>query len=320
MTTADLAHYKARERDPIKSSYRGLDVYGMGPPSSGGTTVGRGAQHPRGLLARSAPTATQALHRFLEASRYAFADRTAYLADPAFFNVPLEGLLSDSFAAERRALIDRHGGEEPGRRGRPVRQPGRHRAGRGQLGVDRARAVDDAPRDVADRKGNVVSYTFTIESTGGNGVVVPGLRVPAQQRADGLQLRRHDVTTANRAEGGKRPRSSMAPTIVERDGKPYLAIGSPGGSTITRHRAADARQPDRPPGAAAERDRAPRVVAAQHGATRRPSGRSSTRRRAATSSASTGTRRSSRPTTPTRSAPRRRSARRPRSSSAASGR
>ena len=105
MTMRDLRAYKAIERDPTHVQYRGLDVFGMGPPSSGGSTVGEALN----ILERE-PLSTMdridQLHWFLEASRYAFADRNAYLADPEFFDVPLDGLLSDSFAAERHALID----------------------------------------------------------------------------------------------------------------------------------------------------------------------------------------------------------------------
>ena len=105
MTERDLARLRrASERKPTRVGYRGLDVYGMGPPSSGGSTVGEALNILEGYR-RSARDRTRSLHRFLEASRYAFADRNAYLADPDFFDVPLRGLLSDSFAAERRALI-----------------------------------------------------------------------------------------------------------------------------------------------------------------------------------------------------------------------
>ena len=128
----------------------------------------RGAEHPRGLPRLRRATASQALHRYLEASRYAYADRNAYLADPAFFDVPLRGLLSDRYAAERRALITRAGGDAPVGR-RPADNGGR---------ADEATVThpnqSTTHLTVADRKGNVVSYTFTIESTGGNGIVVPG--------------------------------------------------------------------------------------------------------------------------------------------------
>ena len=101
----DLKAYVAPEREPTQVGYRGLDVYGMGPPSSGGSTVGEALNILEGFDLDPADR-TRALHLFLEASRLSFADRNAYLADPDFFDVPLAGLLSDGFAAERRALID----------------------------------------------------------------------------------------------------------------------------------------------------------------------------------------------------------------------
>ncbi len=114
MTLRDLDKYKAPERKPTRVGYRGLDVYGMGPPSSGGSTVGEALNILEGYRL-SGMTREAALHRFIEASRYSFADRGAYLADPAYFDVPLKGLLSDRFAATRRALIAGDGGDQPGR-------------------------------------------------------------------------------------------------------------------------------------------------------------------------------------------------------------
>ncbi len=102
MKMRDVRGYAAPERAPVRVGYRGLDVYGMGPPSSGGSTVGEALNILEGF-SLGAGRSTQALHLFLEASRFSFADRNAYLADPDFFDVPLDGLLSDGFAAERRA-------------------------------------------------------------------------------------------------------------------------------------------------------------------------------------------------------------------------
>jgi gamma-glutamyltranspeptidase / glutathione hydrolase len=225
MTMRDLRAYTAPEREPTHVEYRGLDVFGMGPPSSGGSTDGEALnileREPLGTMAR-----TDQLHWFLEASRFSFADRNAYLGDPEFVDVPLSGLLSDSFAAERHALIDRrHAATSPVAPGNPT--------------DDQAAAGADAffdPRQstthltVADAEGTVVSYTFTIESTGGNGIVVPGWGFLVNNELTDFNF--DSLTHPNRAEGGKRPRSSMAPTIVLRDGAPFLATGSPGGSMI----------------------------------------------------------------------------------------
>ena len=142
-----------------------------------------------------------------------------------------KGLLSDSFAAERRALISRHGGQPRRRPGRPVRQPGRpERGDPARLATGPGKGTSTTHLTVADAKGTVVSYTFTIESTGGNGIVVPGWGFLLNNELTDFNF--DSTTHPNRADGGKRPRSSMAPTIVTRGGKPCLAIGSPGGSTI----------------------------------------------------------------------------------------
>ena len=116
MKTKDLADYHSLERAPTVSPYRGLQVYGMGPPSSGGSTVGEALNilegYPMMTLARD-----DALHHYLEASRYSFADRGANLGDPDYVYVPLKDLLSDDFATERRSLIKEQAAAEPVRRG-----------------------------------------------------------------------------------------------------------------------------------------------------------------------------------------------------------
>jgi gamma-glutamyltranspeptidase/glutathione hydrolase len=228
MTSRDLRAYAALERAPTRVEYRGLDVYSMGPPSSGGSTVGEALNvlegYPLSTMTREA-----ALHYYLEASRYSFADRNAYLADPDYFVVPLKGLLSDGFAADRRALITQTAAQSPVDPGDPYPYNG------GGGGTAQAATTDTRPGTTthittADATGNVVSYTFTIESTGGAGMVVPGFGFLANNELTDFNY--DSLTHPNRVEGGKRPRSSISPTIVMRDGKPLLALGSPGGSTI----------------------------------------------------------------------------------------
>jgi gamma-glutamyltranspeptidase / glutathione hydrolase len=227
MTTADLAAYTAPERQPTHVEYRGYDVYGMGPPSSGGSTVGEALNILEGFDLRGM-SREQVLHLFLEASRLAFADRNAYLADPEFFDVPLAGLLSDGFAAQRRSLITDRAAASPVPPGDPYPFEGGARSGEASATVVRTGSTTHL--NVSDRHDNVVSYTFTIESTGGNGIVVPGYGFLLNNELTDFN---YDSTThPNRVEGGKRPRSSMAPTIVMRDGAPFLAVGSPGGSMI----------------------------------------------------------------------------------------
>jgi gamma-glutamyltranspeptidase / glutathione hydrolase len=230
MTEDDVEDYFAPEREPTHIRYRGLDVWGMGPPSSGGSTVGEILNILEGYPLDGADR-TQAFHLLLEASRFAFADRNAYLADPAFFDVPLEGLLSNSFAAERRALIDEdQAATSPVAPGDPYDNQGDGgMARRGSASISHP-GQSTTHLVVSDRKGTVVSYTFTIESTGGNGIVVPGYGFLLNNELTDFNF--DSTTHPNRADGRKRPRSSMAPTIVTRHDKPFLAVGSPGGSTI----------------------------------------------------------------------------------------
>ncbi|HEY2958329.1 MAG TPA: gamma-glutamyltransferase [Actinomycetota bacterium] len=229
MTMRDLNAYTAPERAPTRVGYRGLDVYGMGPPSSGGSTVGEALNILEGFNLDPADR-TQALHDYLEASRFSFADRNAYLADPDFFKVPLTGLLSDGFAAQRRALIDpQHAATSPVAPGDPYPFDAGG-AGAGQAAATVTQTETTTHMTVSDRAGNVVAYTFTIESTGGNAVVVPGWGFLLNNELTDFNY--DSLTHPNRVEGGKRPRSSMSPTIVLEDGRPLLALGSPGGSTI----------------------------------------------------------------------------------------
>jgi gamma-glutamyltranspeptidase / glutathione hydrolase len=225
MTMRDVKGYTAPEREPTRVGYRGLDVYSMGPPSSGGSTDGEALNILEGFDLDPADRA-QALHFFLEASRFSFADRNAFLADPGFFDVPLTGLLSDGFAAERRALIDPdHAATSPV----PPGDPYPYNAA-GEAAATALQSETTTHLTVSDRWGNVVSYTYTIESTGGNGIVVPGWGFLLNNELTDFNF--DSLTHPNRVQGGKRPRSSMSPTIVLDDGQPFLALGSPGGSMI----------------------------------------------------------------------------------------
>jgi gamma-glutamyltranspeptidase / glutathione hydrolase len=214
MKMRDLHTYAAPERAPTHVNYRGLDVYSMGPPSSGGSTVGEALNILEGYDL-SSMTRERALHYYLEASRYSFADRNAYLADPAYFDVPLAGLLSEEYAATRRALITETAAPGAVPPGDPYPYEG---------------AETTTHLTTSDKSGNVVSYTFTIESTGGAGLVVPGFGFLLNNELTDFNF--DSLTHPNRVEGGKRPRSSMAPTVVTKAGKPFLAVGSPGGATI----------------------------------------------------------------------------------------
>jgi gamma-glutamyltranspeptidase/glutathione hydrolase len=228
MDAADLRAYTAPERAPVHTTYRGLDVFGMGPPSSGGSTIAEALNILEGIPLAGMARA-DALHYEYEASRLAFADRGAFLADPDYFNVPLAGLLSKDFATTRRALITDTAAKSPVAAGDPFPFNGAG-AGAGQASVTSTRAGTTTHITVADRRGDVVAYTFTIESTGGSGLVVPGYGFLLNNELTDFNF--DSTTHPNRVEGGKRPRSSISPTIVLRGGRPYLGLGSPGGSTI----------------------------------------------------------------------------------------
>jgi gamma-glutamyltranspeptidase/glutathione hydrolase len=231
MTLADLANYEARIRQPIHSTYRGYDLYGMPLPSSGGVAVAEALNILEGYDLKSMPR-PQVEHLYLEASRLAFADRNAYLADPEYVDAPVAGLLSKEFAAQRRALI------KPGQAsinlaaGDPYQFQDDQSIPLRPLPAPGTRAREGAHTThltVADKDGNVVAYTFTIESWGGNGIAVPGYGFLLNNEMTDFDF---SGPRPNVPEPFKRPRSSMAPTIALKNGKPAFTIGSPGGATI----------------------------------------------------------------------------------------
>ncbi|WP_239000782.1 gamma-glutamyltransferase [Jiangella asiatica] len=233
LTTDDLAGYEVVERDPTMVEYRGLQVYGMPPPSSGGSTVGEALNILESFDLAAMDEAT-ALHHYLEASALAFADRNRYVGDPDAVDVPLEELLSQGFADERVCLLDSAAAAV-----KPVApgMPDGDYAGCAPAAAD-AHAVDDAGSTThlttADRWGNVVAYTLTIEQTGGSGITVPGRGFLLNNELTDFNFvpTQGSAPDPNLPGPNKRPRSSMAPTIVLDDGEPFLAVGSPGGATI----------------------------------------------------------------------------------------
>jgi gamma-glutamyltranspeptidase/glutathione hydrolase len=230
ISLADLANYEARIRQPVRSTYRGYDLYGMPLPSSGGATVAEALNILEGFDLKSLPR-ENVEHLYLEASRLAFADRNAYLADPEYVDAPIEGLLSKQFAAQRRSLIrpDR-ATAGPVHAGDPfLYENDQSFPLRPQANLIQKEGTHTTHLTVSDKEGNVVAYTFTIESWGGSGIVVPGYGFLLNN-----EMTDFDFTgpAPNIPEAGKRPRSSMAPTIALKDGKPAFTIGSPGGATI----------------------------------------------------------------------------------------
>jgi len=229
LSTADLTAYRAKRQAPTEVSYRGLRVYSIAPSSSGGTTVGEALN----ILERtdlSKATEVQYLHHYLEAGRIAFADRGRWVGDPAFGHIPTAGLLSQSYADSRAGLIkDDAVLTSPLAPGDPTRP--------GSTGIPAPtthEGKNTTHLTVADKWGNVVAYTLTIEQTGGSGMTVPGRGFLLNNELTDFSFTRADpaVHDPNLPGPGKRPRSSISPTIVLDHGRPAFALGSPGGSTI----------------------------------------------------------------------------------------
>jgi gamma-glutamyltranspeptidase/glutathione hydrolase len=230
MRPKDLAKYDVIQHRPTRVGYRGYDVYGMPPSSSGGTTVGEALNILERYDLRSM-TPAQVQHLVIEAAHLAFADRAKYVGDQA--GVPVDTLLSDTYAAERACQIDPlHAFTPPVAAGNVAAADGSCATptSRGEIAPD-TENINTTNLTVADKRGNVVEYTLTIEQTGGSGIVVPGRGFLLNNELTDFSTV-YSPTDPNRIEPGKRPRSSMSPTIVLQDGKPVLALGSPGGSTI----------------------------------------------------------------------------------------
>jgi len=227
VTVADLAAYRAVAREPVCGGYRGYRVCGMGPPSSGGQVVLQMlALLQRFELGALAPDHPQAAHLFAEAGRLAYADRAAYLADPDFEAVPLAGLLARDYLAGRSALIEPlwalgqvPAGEPAGRRGHaPVLPEVEH--GTTHLSV-------------VDALGDAVALTASIEGPLGSYLGVGGFLLNNQLTDFAFEPQREGRPVANRVAAGKRPRSTMAPTLVlAPDGGLHAVVGSAGGARI----------------------------------------------------------------------------------------
>ena len=232
MTRRDLARYVADQPAPTHVRYRGLGVYGMPPPSSGGSTTGEALNILSGYD-MGGDSRALSLHHYIEALRYSFADRNRYVGDPAYVDVPLHGLLDPAFAATRRCLITDHAAASPVAPGDPYPPyTGCSSAGTAGTAPDHEQSTNNIV--TADRWGNVVAYTNTIEHFAGTGMTVPGYGFLLNNEMTDFDFApaSPDVPDVNLPAAGKRPRSSMNPTIVLRHGKPAFAVGSPGGATI----------------------------------------------------------------------------------------
>jgi gamma-glutamyltranspeptidase/glutathione hydrolase len=225
LTAEDFAHYKIVLREPIVSDYRGWRIVGFPPPSSGGVHVAQILNVLEHFSLKSLPEATR-LHVIAEAMKLAFADRAYWLGDPDFTPVP-RGLLDKNYAAALAAKISLDRASTVSAHGMP---PDWH---------DNIFRKHTTHFSVADAEGNWVACTATINTTFGSKVVVPGTGVILNNEMDDFSIQ-PGVTNyfgllgaeANAVAPGKRPLSSMSPTIVLKDGKPILALGAAGGPTI----------------------------------------------------------------------------------------
>ena len=228
MTEADLASYRVREVETLCTMYRIWRVCGMPPSSSGGIAIAQ----ILGILAHTGmekvrPGSLEAIHRIAEAERLAFADRNRYVGDDRFVEVPLQGLIDPAYLAQRAALI------RPGQSLRKA-EPGTPSGVKIAYADD---ATDEVPGtshiSIVDKFGNAVSMTTTIEFLFGSHVMVHGFLLNNQLTDFNFLPQENGVRVANSVYSGKRPRSSMAPTLVfDGTGKLYMAVGSPGGSFI----------------------------------------------------------------------------------------
>jgi gamma-glutamyltranspeptidase/glutathione hydrolase len=227
MTKGDLAAYHVRERTPVCGTYRSYRVCGMGPPDSGPTIVLMILkQLERFDMAKLGKDSPVAWHLFAESSRLAYADRDMWLGDPDYVKVPVEGLLAADYIAARSALISADSTMATIAPGTPAGAPALKRADpQPEHGTTSMTAVD--------RWGNVAEATVTIESVFGSGQSMNGLFLNNQLTDFNMAPEKDGYLTANRVEGGKRPRSSISPVIVyDAAGKVRIAIGAAGGSTI----------------------------------------------------------------------------------------
>ncbi|BDW96215.1 gamma-glutamyltranspeptidase [Thalassospira tepidiphila] len=228
LSLADFATYQVKERAAVCVEYRDHDVCGMGPPSSGALTVGQilGLLEPFDIAAMG-PSSAQSWRLIGDASRLAFADRGRYMADIDFVPMPLTGLLDKTYLAERSKLLDRDTALETVEPGMPSFNHAM------KLADDEAIELPSTSHfSIVDIYGNAVSMTTTIENGFGSRLMVNGFMLNNELTDFSFKTHSDGVPIANALAPGKRPRSSMAPTIVMKNDKPVIVTGSPGGSRI----------------------------------------------------------------------------------------
>jgi len=226
ITLSDLQHYQAVERTPLVGKYRGLGIVTAPLPSSGGI----GVLQMLGMLEgsgyeKSGAGSAASIHYTAEVMRRYFADRSQYLGDSDFVKVPVKGLLDPAYLRERRDSIDRDHAtpSDQVNAGKPAGREG----------------TETTHYSIIDAAGNAVAVTYTLNNSYGSGVTVPGLGFLLNDEMDDFTSKPNSPNLfgliqgeANAIQPGKRPLSAMSPTIVVRDGKPFLVLGAPGGPRI----------------------------------------------------------------------------------------
>lgn len=226
ITLEDLRSYKVVEREPVRGSYRGYRIVTMPPPSSGGVHLIQILNMmERWPMNQWGANSAHSVHHMAEAMKLAYADRSEYLGDPDFVSIPLQGLTSKRYAAERAATIE-PGKARPGREIKPGKpQP--------------YESEQTTHYSVVDKAGNAVAVTYTLNTNFGSGIVAQGTGIVLNNEMDDFSAKpgvanAYGLTggDANAVAAGKRPLSSMTPTLVFKDGQPVLVTGSPGGARI----------------------------------------------------------------------------------------
>lgn len=231
LSEADLKAYRAKVRTPVCGQYRAYVLCGPPPPSSGPLAIlqilGVLESFP---MPSFAADSVQAVHYFSEAGRLAFADRDFFVGDPDFVDVPVQAMLSPTYLASRSGLIKPN-------RSMGMAPPGNPQGALARVGQsDAIEAPSTTHMSIVDGQGNIVSMTSTIENAFGSKIMVRGFLLNNEMTDFSMSYQDADGrAVANRIEPGKRPSSAMSPMIVFRDDKPYMVVGSPGGSAIINY-------------------------------------------------------------------------------------
>ncbi|MGI9492690.1 MAG: gamma-glutamyltransferase, partial [Geminicoccaceae bacterium] len=226
LTMDDFKNYEVKLREPVSGTYRGHEIVSMPPPSSGGIHIVQILNTLEGLpMGFLGHNSADSIHMMAEAMKYAYADRSEYLGDPDFFDVPVQALTSKTYAADILASISQ---------GRAATAA---EIGPGELAP--YESSETTHFSVVDAQGNAVSNTYTINFSYGTGLVADGTGILLNNELDDFSAKPGVPNAygliggdANAVEPKKRPLSSMSPTIVLKGGKPFLVTGSPGGSRI----------------------------------------------------------------------------------------